>query len=452
MAAPGSLPQLTQGQHQQQLLLPRMLQAIEVLQLPSMELGTWLREAFEGNAALVVEEPAAPPEQADRGPRARARAGASDRHAEWLAAQEAGAEHWRASILEQLDWLDLDPATDAWARWLVDRLDADGLLTDDDDELLAGGACDGLEDGPNRLGAAIAALQRLEPRGLGGRDATEALLLQLEPADPDYPRLCVLIERFLDDVCRNKLPAVARKLALDVPEVARLVARLGGLRPRPIDQLEGEAAPAVAPDVVVLADGDEFRLEFPRTHLPSVTLDPDFATLAADRTLDAETRAWARGRVGEARAVIDALEQRQATLERVARAVFTHQRAYLEHGPSRLAPLAMVAVAEELELHVSTISRAVAGKYAQTPWGIEPLRRFFQAAAGGGRAGASSAADEVRERVRALFAGEDHARPLSDDEAVARLAAGGVELARRTVAKYRQELGIPSSYRRRRFV
>ncbi|QDU68807.1 RNA polymerase factor sigma-54 [Engelhardtia mirabilis] len=451
MAIGGNGPRLTQSAQQQQLMLPKMLQAIELLQLPSMELSTWLREAFESNAALVVEEPEGPPRPTERNVGPRARTGASDRHAEWLASQEAQGEHWREGVLEQLGWLDLRAATAAWAGWLVDRLDGDGLLTDSDEALLTDGLRDGLPGGLGELADAIAALQRLEPRGLGGRDATEALLLQLEPADPDYGRLCALIERFLDEVYRNKLPQVAKRLGLDVGEINRLVGRLGELQPRPIAAVETESVPSVAPDVVVLAlDGAGFAIEFPRSHLPTVALDPELVGLATDRAQPKEVRAYARGKVGEARALIDALDQRQATLERVARTVFAHQHAYLEQGPSALTPLSMTDVADELELHVSTISRAVAGKYAQTPWGIEPLRRFFQASAGGGE-GQGSAADEVRERVRVLFAGEDPAAPLSDDEAVARLAAGGVHLARRTVAKYRQELGIPSSYRRRRF-
>jgi len=451
MAIGGNGPRLTQAATQQQLMLPKMLQAIELLQLPSMELAGWLREAFESNAALVLEEPEGPSAKLERSKGPKARVGASDRHAEWLASQESHGEHWRQAVLEQLAWLALDPQTDAWARWLVDRLDGDGLLTDPDEALLDDGRRDGLPGDLPELARAIAALQQLEPRGIGGRDATEALLLQLEPDDPDYARLCALIERFLGEVFKNKLPRVARQLGLDVAEINRLVARLAELEPRPISAVESESVPAVAPDVVVLpAEGGGFAIDFPRSHLPSVALDPELVGLAKDRGQPKEVRAYARGKVGEARAVIDALAQRQATLERVARTVFGHQHAYFEQGPGALRPLAMTDVAQELDLHVSTISRAVAGKYAQTPWGIEPLRRFFQASAGGGE-GRGSAADEVRERVRALFAAEDPAAPLSDDEAVAELARGGVHLARRTVAKYRKELAIPSSYRRRRF-
>jgi len=181
----------------------------------------------------------------------------------------------------------------------------------------------------------------------------------------------------------------------------------------------------------------------------AVRLDPRVRSLARDRRQSAGVRRYLRGRLDRARWLIDAVAQREATLLRVARATFEHQRAFLEHGPGHLLPLRMGSLAEELAVHVSTVSRAVAGKHVQTPWGILPLRHFFQGSAG---ADEESARDDVLQAVRELFEGEDPHRPLSDDEAVVALARRGWKLARRTVAKYRRELGIPSSYRRRRYV
>jgi RNA polymerase sigma-54 factor len=446
-----SRPSLSQSQVQGQILGARQLQGIEVLQLPAADLASWLRGAFEGNECLRLEEPAAPlPPPAER--RGPLRTAASDRHAEWLANCAAQAEGWREQLSAQVSWLGLTPAERSWVEFLVERLDPSGLLSDDDDSLLAAAADLGLDGGRDSLGPAIGQLQRLEPRGVGGRDPAEALLLQLDPEDSDYPRLCALIEGCLEDLSRNRLPAVARALGLEVAEIVRLTERLAELEPVPIAELEQQEAAPLSPDVTVLPEGAGFRLEFARHWLPTLSLDPQVAALARDPDQPRAVRSHLRRKLGEARQVLVALEQREATLARVAELVFRHQSEFLRHGPGRLRPLAMTAVAQDLGLHPSTVSRAVAGKQVQTPHGILPLRRFFQAAGGAERPGGEgTSVDGLRERLRALFAAEDPTAPLSDDQAVEQLAAQGVVLARRTVAKYRVELGLPSSYRRRRF-
>jgi RNA polymerase sigma-54 factor len=439
----------TQRQTQAQILGVRQLMGLEVLGLSTADLASWLREAHESNECLQLEEPPA----ALPRPPASVRREASDRHAEWLANLADERPDPRASLREQLSWLGLEDERRAWAEFLLDRLDGDGLLTESDESLLEAAAEADLEPNEASLGRAVADVQRLEPRGVGGRDATEALLLQLAPADPDYPRLCQLIELFLEDVSRNKLPAVARGLGVELDELARLVERLGSLSPVPLEQVEDEEAVGIRPDVVALPeqrpDGVRLRLEFPRSSIPTVTIDAELASMARDGEQPADLRRYLNGKLGRARAVLDAVEARAATLERVARLVFEHQIDYLLHGAGHLAPLSMTEVAEALELAVSTVSRAVSGKYVQTPWGVEPLRRFFQAEGAGG---AGESTDGVRERVRAIVAAEDPAAPLSDDAIVDALAREGLRVSRRTVVNHRKALGIASSYRRRRFV
>jgi RNA polymerase sigma-54 factor len=332
-------------------------------------------------------------------------------------------------------------------RFLVGCLDERGFLSPSDEELLALALEAGLAGGRSRLGAAIAALQELEPRGIGARNAIEALLLQLDPADPDYDLLCRLLEEFVEELAKNRLPQVARAMGLELADLERLLDLLRELDPAPAASLVEEAAPVIVPEVMVEAAGEGWEVSVPRSALPAVSVDPSVADLARDRAQGAEVRRYLRGKLDQARWIVEAVAHRGETLLRVARAAFAHQRAFLEEGPGHLAPLTMGAVADELGLHVSTVSRAVAGKFAQTPWGCLPLRSLFQSAAGG----EDTARDEVREAVRALFEGEDKTRPLSDEEAVAALAERGLTVARRTVAKYRKELGIPSSYRRRRF-
>ena len=435
---------LSQQMGQHQVLMPKMLQAIEVLQLPATELETWLRQASEENEALIVEEPARPePPSRPRGTRE-----ATEAHDEMLRNQP-DRESGLAEVLEQqLALLDLPEDQLAWVRFLIGAIDPNGFLSTDDETLLRLAREAGLPGGAPELARALECLRGLEPAGIGARGAVDALLLQLDPDDPDFELLRSLLIDFLEDVAKNKLPSVARALGLQVAELQALIGRLGELNPRPGAELAGRAAPPLRPDVLVERAGDGFEVRVDSASIPAVRIDPEVAELARDRGQRQEVRSYLRGKVDRARWLVDAVHQRADTLARTATRLFEHQHAFLEHGPGHLVPLRMNALADELGIHVSTVSRAVAGKYAQTPWGILPLRSFFQASAGGD---ADSARDDVREAVREVFAGEDPTRPLSDDDVVKALARRGWKLARRTVTKYRRELGIPSSYRRRRY-
>ena len=428
-------------QTQQQLsLAPRMLQSIEVLQLAAADLESWLAEQADANEALCLD---APPVAERRGTRAD-----SDAYDEMMRNQPDRPRSLSTAVEEQLAGLDLSASRLEWLRYLVSCLDSRGYLEISDEDLLAGAEECGLAGGASALGFAIADLQTLEPRGLGARNAIEALLLQLEPSDPDYFLLCRLLEDFVEELAKNRMPQVARSMGLELDELDRLLSILGELDSRPAADLASESAPLLRPDVLVLpSQQGGFTVELCRGALPAVSIDAGLSSIAKDKAIDSEARRYARQKVDGARAIVDAVRQRGETLLRVAQAVFVHQSDYLRRGPGHLRPLSMTDLAAELELHVSTVSRCVAGKYAQTTWGIEPLRSLFQVAVGG----EGTARDDLREVVRCIFEEEDKRKPLSDDEAVALLADKGHELARRTVAKYRRELGIESSYRRRRF-
>ena len=447
-------PRLGQSQQarQEQRLLPQQLQSVELLALPAAELGAWLVEAYAGNEALDLEwrSSGPPPPAEQRGPRRSGDDEASQRHAEWLESASAnGRPLGLVDRLEaQLALLDLELEERRWCLLLIAELDADGLLTASDERLLERAEACGLNAAEGALGRALSVVQGLEPKGVAGRDQAEALLLQLDPEDPDYPLLAELIECHLEKVARNKLPQVARELDLDVADVEQLVRRLGELDLRPAGAEVGVDAPVLNPGVIVEWDGQSFELRLTRGDLPDVRIDPEVERLARSSETDGDLRRYLRGKVDEARGIVDALAQRRTTLARVSAAIFHRQTGYLLHGPARIAPLTMTQLAGELEMHPSTVSRCVAGKSVQTPWGIVPLRSFFEAAASKTSvSGRSSVAACLAE----LVAAEDKRQPLSDEELVAALAGRGFEVARRTVAKHRRELEIPSSYQRRRF-
>lgn len=445
MSGPGFSQRQQVSARQEMHLLPQMLQALEVLQLPTTELEAFLQQCVEENEALSLEAPPgpAPPPGPPRGSSED-----SQRHDAWLESQPAPVHGLTGHLEEQLGMLDLEPEVTAWVKLVISCLDPSGYLTLPDAELMALGRALGLEGEAGVLGRAIAIVQALEPRGVGGRDAVEALLLQLDPDETDYALCCRLLEEFLEDVAKNRMPRIARELGIDLERLDELLDRIRELDIAPGRELSVDSPPSIRPDVVCERTSSGFEVRLESSGLPSVTIDPTVQRIAKDRRQTTEVRRYLRERLDHARWLVEALEQRKRTLLNVATSVFEAQGGFLEGGRERLVPLSMGDVAEEIGVHVSTVSRAVAGKYAETPWGVVPLRSFFAAPAAGSAGGVRG---HVQTALQEVLRDEDPARPLSDDAIVEALARRGFRLARRTVAKHREELGIPSSYRRRKF-
>ena len=224
--------------------------------------------------------------------------------------------------------------------------------------------------------------------------------------------------------------------------------RTGKMLMKPGARLAEEAARAVHPDVVVTEEDGEFKVDLVNSYFPALTVRSDYVAMINDKSQPTTVRDHARKRVEGARWLIEAIQQRQATLTKVAQRIFTHQRDFLIGGKTALRPLKMQTVADELGIHVSTVSRAIADKWVQTPQGVHTLKSFFI----GGTENASGeveSRDNVKERVKEIIEKEDPASPLSDDDVADKLKAKGLDVARRTVTKYRKQLGIASSRQRK---
>jgi RNA polymerase sigma-54 factor len=438
--------ELRQSAEQRLLLLPKMLQAIEVLQLPVEDLAEHVEQAIAENEALIAAPAESPRERASAPTRREARSESADQLLESAPAHGEGLiEHLRRQVALATVAAELERAV----QHVIAHIDpSTGWLVADETALAA--SFEAPSD-PRLWSQAIAFVQQLEPRGVGGRGSIECLLLQLDPADPHEEIVRRVLVDFLEDVSKNRLPKVAKRLGISIEELRASLEHARGLRLRPGSEFESEGAAQVRPDVTVEWTSSGFEVEVEHGPLPRLSIDEDVAALARDRRMESAARSYFRERVDSARDLIDALEQRRATLARVAQALFAAQRAFLAHGPDHVEPLRMQQIAERLDMHVSTVSRAVAGKWAATPWGIFALRSFFS----GGLVdedGHEHSRTEIQVALRAVLAGEDPSAPLSDDEIVRVLAERhGLDVARRTVAKYRKELGIPSSWRRRRY-
>lgn len=452
--------ELRQGLRQEQRLqlLPQMLQSIEVLQLATADLLQMLDAELQQNEALelrVVDQQEPPPPPAEtvaqreetgwdewrRGP-----AGDDEDKKGAFLANLPSREHTLVDFVrQQLAYEEVPGLLASAVVALVEHLDERGLLPFPIEALAVE-----LDLPQALLQEAHDVLRTLEPRGIGARDPIEAMLLQAV-GDPDLPLIERLLRDHLDELSRNKLPDVAKALRVSVDDLRELLLRMRELSPRPAAGFRADDDPALRPDAYAWLHDGTVQVALDDASLPDLQVSAEYAALAQDRSTAREVRDYLKPKLRSARDLIDAVQQRQATLLRVTEAVMREQKPFLQKGRAAIRPLRMSDIAAQLELHTSTISRAIAGKSVQTDRGVFLLRDFFDGARLDQQGGEGQGRMAIGEQIAELVAGEDKQAPLSDDELVARLSARGVQCARRTVTKYRKQLGIPSSYLRRRF-
>ncbi|HKX45261.1 MAG TPA: RNA polymerase factor sigma-54, partial [Planctomycetota bacterium] len=313
---------------------------------------------------------------------------------------------------------------------------------------------------PDEVRHVLDELRRATHPALGARDVRESLLLQLEALDHGESLAARIVAGHLDEVIKNQLPRIAKETGSTLEEVVAALEFLKHLDPTPGRDYGGTTASVIHPDVIVEEQDGEYEVRLAHGQAPRLQLTPSYRQLLADADRAAaeedpvereRTRVWLRRKLDGARWFLDAVEQRQGTVLRIAKAIFAHQREFLAKGPKSLKPLRMQEVADETGVHISTVSRAVAGKYAQTPRGIHPLKFFFTSGTTD-EAGEATSQVSIQQRLKEIVDGEDPEQPLSDDQLGAELhKRHGVRIARRTVTKYRKALGIPPSIQRRRF-
>jgi len=318
-----------------------------------------------------------------------------------------------------------------------------------------------------QLQEALSAVQLLiEPAGVAARTPRECLLLQLdaledESQDIGWPRATLvaartLVEHHLDDLLQNRLPRVAEKTGLSMGEIKEAMTLMRRLSLAPGRRLVSDDAKPIIPDAIVEYDGDQDRYiaYLNDRSIPNLRINEEYARLAKDKGMERKDRDFIKTNLGNAQWLIEAVEQRKRTLLRVVRAVVDAQRDFFDYGPQALKPLPMTQVAEQLGIHVATVSRAVAEKHLATPRGIVPLRKFFSGGlqtTGEDGESESMAWDAIKVALKEIIDAEDKASPLSDETLVEELKKRGIEIARRTVAKYRDQIGIPTARLRKTF-
>lgn len=349
-------------------------------------------------------------------------------------------------LLWQLQLSDFDEEERGIAAFLIGNLDEDGYLKDVTLDEVAAATETTLET----VERVLHRVQTFDPVGVCARDLRDCLLIQARTYHPDNKRLALLIERHLQDLERRNFHAIARGLKCSLEEVRILVETLQAMEPRPGRAFASEDAIYIQPDVYVFKVGNEYVTVLNEDGLPRLRLSPYHEQALRGPGSD-KAREFLQDKLRSAMWLIRSLYQRQSTIRKVTESIMRFQRPFLDKGVKYLRPLVLRDVAEDVGMHESTISRVTTNKYVHTPRGIFELKYFFNSRIGS-VSGEDLSSESVKARLEELVAQEDPRTPLSDQEIVKILRRENMIIARRTVAKYRQVLGIPPSSRRRAMV
>ncbi len=329
------------------------------------------------------------------------------------------------------------------AETIVGNLDENGYLTATLEEIAQAGNYD-MED----VEEALTMVQEFDPPGVAARDLRECLLMQLKVLDAQNTLAQQIVSEHLKLLQNNQLKEIARALNRPVELVKRAVEVVKRLDPKPGLRYNKTEARLVEPDVQFRKVDGEWQVFIDDDDLPQLRLSPVYRRLLARDAADRDVRNYVKERFTAAIQLMKNIEQRKHTIVRVCQSILRRQRDYLDYGADHLKPMMIKEVAEEVGVHPSTVSRAVANKYAHTPQGVIELRCFFSESVNGPQGGGVSLLS-LKRRVKKMIEEEDTAHPLTDEHIAKRLEEEGIHVTRRTVAKYREDLRIPSTHQRR---
>jgi RNA polymerase sigma-54 factor len=346
-------------------------------------------------------------------------------------------------LMRQAEMTDLPPKSMDAMRHLVGSLDDRGFLTvkAPDAALQTGLPLESVQE-------AMAVLKAFDPPGIGAETLAECLLAQLgAKGRPDSLASRIIRDHF-ELLTRRRIPELSRKLGAASDDIQSAIEEIGKLDPAPGRQFAEDQNRVVVPDVTVEHDGNEWKIHLNNDYIPRLRISSTYRDLIAKGSLSKGERDYLKDRMRSGKFLIDSIEQRQRTIERITREILKAQMPFFEHGVSQLKPLTMTQIADVVGVHETTVSRAIANKYIRTPHGVFEFKYFFTPGYQND-SGASVSNTSVKEMIADLVASEDKGGPLSDQELVTKLQEKGINIARRTVAKYREELGIlPSNLRR----
>jgi RNA polymerase sigma-54 factor len=490
---------LSQRMALSQVLAPQLQQSLQLLQAPNLELKALVEQELQQNPVLeeaatmeLAEgetrldrdgsdpaDPAEPPADVKVDPTLERGTGPVDdfqatmerlsqMDAEWREHLTGGNIPNRATVQDeekrqflfdsltrgtslQEDLLDQlrqsEIPEDEWplAELVIGNVDDHGYLKASIEELTVGA---GAGVTAEEIGDVLRQVQQFHPPGVAARDLRECLMLQLERAGKRHTFEYQMLDKHMDLLAKRRFPDIARAMGIEVEKVQHAAGNIAKLNPMPGREFAPETDQYVLPEVFVEQDGDEYVVSTNNDHIPSLRISNTYKDLMAQAQSSPEVREYIREKIRAGKFLIKSLHQRQQTILNIAKEIVRRQREFFDRGVSALKPMTMAQVAEVVGVHETTVSRAVSGKYMETPRGLVEMKYFFTSGVTTAD-GTGVSSTSIKELVAGMLKGEDSSKPLSDQEIVKMLSEKGINIARRTVAKYRAELGIlPSNLRK----
>lgn len=487
---------MSQRMSQTMVLAPRMIQSMEILQLPIMALQERIEHEMQENPVLemkdaggAAEDEFEPPAPAERDVDDPARELVIDDKHDYEkdfdrleAINKDWSDHFNEESRPSSNRIseEMDKKHDAMAnmasrpqsledylndqvaflaaaaedvvilKTLIANLDDRGYLATPLEDIARQVHPEGTPPPPiEKMEEQLRVLQRFDPPGVAARDMVECLLLQLTPETPHKDVLKAIIQNHLDDVYHNRVPIIQKKTGFDVETIKEAIEALSHLNPKPGAAFHEENIPYVVPDIAIERDDfGEYQVRLLDDWTPKLYISKTLFELYKNKSTESKDREFLKRKLQSAQWLIDAIEQRRKTVMNVTKAIVQHQKNFLDKGPEFIEPLKMQQIADQVGVHVTTVSRAVDDKWVQTPRGIFPLKRFF----GGGTQTASGeevAWETIKQKLLEVVANENKSEPLSDEDLQKKLEEAGYPIKRRTITKYRKMLNIPSSRQRK---
>jgi len=450
---------LTLEQSQKLIMTPELRQAIQLLQYTSLELNSYLKREMEENPLLELEGPSDDSQSMETLK--------DEKDIDWKEFLESYDDiSYRSEVdrnrkeysfenfvsytpslkdylIEQLNMISLDSAEYRIADYIIQNINSNGYLDSTVVEMASQ-----LQVSEEEVEAVLTVIQSFEPYGVGARSLKECLLIQVRD-EKDF-LIKRVISDHLEDIASNKIASIAKDLDITIQKAQEYVDFIKCLEPKPGRTFRGDGDDTryITPDASIEEIDGEYVIFINDVTGPRLNINQYYKSLLKDGG-DVETTEFLQEKLNSAMWLIKSIEQRRQTLYKVVESILKYQKEFLIHGDKRLVPLTLKDVAEDIEMHESTISRATSGKYVQTPRGVFELKYFFTTGLSG-KSGEVSATS-VKSIIKGIIDSEDQKKPLSDQVISNILKEKGMEVSRRTVAKYRDELKIPSSSRRRRF-
>jgi len=459
----------TQSLSQQQVLAPQLQQSLQILQAPMLELRNLIQQEIETNPTVEIEqtEPTIEDKQAEheefqeefdrlakldeewrdymaQSSSYSGRSSDEEERRQFFFDSLVGEQTLQQHLFEQVQSSELGPDDRQVAELIIGNIDEHGFLQSSPEEIANNTGMDA-ED----LQRVLSLVQTFHPVGVAARDLRECLLIQLRRVGKEQSLEYRIVDRHIDDLGKRRFPEIARRLGTTAEQVQRAANFIATLDPKPGQIFASDPNNYVLPDVTVEKIGGEWMISLNGEQIPHLRISNTYKDLMSQTKNTADVREYIRDKIRSGKFLIKSIHQRQQTISNIAHEIVSRQKEFLEYGPSALKPLTMVQIADVVGVHETTVSRAISGKYIATPHGVFEMKYFFTP--GYQTAGGESMSNtSVKGAIADLVKIEDQKNPLSDKEIVEILSKRGIPIARRTVAKYRNELNIlPSNMRKK---